>query len=59
MPAENASSQTTANDTPAKPEPWGRGKLCSGKLWVIEPDKECPICGAQAGDHCFKDPDYE
>jgi len=40
-------------------EPWGRGQLCSGKLWVIEPDKECPLCGARVDEHCGKDPDYE
>lgn len=50
--------QTT--DLPTKKrEPWGRGTLCSGGLWVIEPDKECPLCGAQVDEHCSKDPAYE
>lgn len=52
-----ANSDTT--DQRPKHEPWGRGQLCSGKLWVIEPDKECPICGAERDGYCLKDPAYD
>jgi hypothetical protein len=47
------------NETAPKPEPWGRGELCSGKQWVLEPDKDCPVCGAQVGDECGRNPEYQ
>jgi hypothetical protein len=49
----------SAEDQEPKQDTWGRGTLCTGKLWIVDPDKECPICGAQVDEHCGRDPDYE
>lgn len=49
----------TSTQQPPQREGRGNERVCNAQLWVIEPDTECPICGAHADEFCFKDIDYD